>query len=213
MMPKLQLAVDTAACNTLFDIVDPAWDVVDILEIGTPVIMREGLKPVRMVKEKYPGLTVLADTKIVDGGSLECGYAVEAGADIVTVLALADNETIRAVANTAHEAGKKVMADLICVTDICGRAGELMPLGVDFISVHTGVDAQKNGRTPYDDLKCLVKAVPAEMCAVAGGISLETIRSYSALCPGIIIAGSALCKAPDIREAALEMKRRMHLSI
>ena len=38
------------------------------------------------------------------------------GADIVTVLALADETTIGEVVKTAHENGRKVMADLITVS-------------------------------------------------------------------------------------------------
>lgn len=206
---KLQIAIDLADSSTVLDIVDQIYDVIDIVEIGTPMIIKEGMSAVRKVKEKYPQVTVLADTKIVDGGSLECGDVCKAGADIVTVLAVSDDETVTDVVKTAHQYGKKAMADLISVEDIGTRARKLKKLGIDYIAVHTGVDMQKQGKTPLGDLKELVKAVPSTMCAVAGGVKLETLDQYVQVSPEIIIAGGSLAGAEDVRKAALEMKRKM----
>lgn len=206
---KLQIAIDLADSSTVLDIVDRIYDVIDIVEIGTPMVIKEGMAAVKKVKEKYPEITVLADTKIVDGGALECEDVCKAGADIVTVLALSDDETISDVVKTAHQYGKKAMADLISVEDIGTRAKELRELGIDYIAVHTGVDMQKRGKTPLGDLRELVQAIPSSMCAVAGGVKLETLEEYVRERPEIIIAGGSLAGAPDVRKAVLEMKRKM----
>lgn len=206
---RLQIAIDNASADTILDTVDQIADIIDIVEVGTPMVIREGQRAVRLVKEKYPGLTVLSDSKIVDGGALECGYAIDAGADIITVLAMAADETISDVIDTAHKAGRKAMADLIGVSDIQKRARELQNLGIDLICVHTAFDVQKKGRTPLGDLKELVQAVPSCMCAVAGGVNLKTIDEYVKLEPAVIIAGGALYNAPDVRQAVLDMKARM----
>lgn len=203
---KLQIAIDNAGTDNILETVDKIADVIDIVEVGTPMIIREGQTAVRLIKEKYPDLTVLSDSKIVDGGVLECEYAVKAGADIITVLAMAANETITDVIKTAHQSGRKAMADLIGVKNIQERARELQELGIDYIAVHTAFDVQKKGRTPLGDLKELLQAVPADMCAVAGGVNLKTLPDYVELNPAIIIAGGALYNAPDVRKAVLEMK-------
>ncbi len=203
---KLQIAVDIADTKRILEIADQVYDIVDIYEVGTPVIMKEGMRPVRALKEKYPDLCVLADTKIMDGGALECEDICKAGADIVTVLALSDNTTILEVVETAHEHKRKVLADLICVKDIAGRSKELINMNVDYIGVHTGVDMQKEGRTPLKDLKELVDAIDPKRTAVAGGVKLTTIEEYTALNPEIIIAGGALYNAENIRQATIEMK-------
>ena len=203
---KLQIAIDNADSSNIFEIVDPIADVIDIVEVGTAMIIKEGQRAVRMIKDKYPDLTVLSDSKIVDGGSLECQSAVDAGADIITALALSADQTIRDMVSTAHASGRKVMIDLISVTDIRKRAKEVLDMGVDYIAVHTPYDVQDTGRTPYRDLQELISVVPSSMCAVAGGVSLDTVADYAALKPGIIIAGKALYNAPDVREAVLEMK-------
>ncbi len=206
---KLQIAVDIADTKRIMEIADQIHDVIDIYEVGTPVIMKEGMAPVKALKEKYPDMTVLADSKIMDGGEIECYDICENGADIITVLALADNATIKEVVDTAHKFGRKVLADLICVTDIPKRSKELLELGVDYIGVHTGVDMQKHGRTPLNDLRELASAVPRNQIAVAGGVKMTTIQEYIAEEPEIIIAGGALYNAPDIRQAVVAMKEAM----
>lgn len=204
---KLQIAVDIADTKRVLEIADQIHDVIDIYEVGTPVIMKEGMVPVRALKERYPELTVLADSKIMDGGAIECTDICENGADIVTVLALADNATIEEVVQVAHNYGRKVMADLICVKNITERSQELIELGVDYVAVHTGVDVQKKeGRTPLKDLQELVKAIDPAKAVVSGGVNMQTIYSYIPEHPGIAVSGTALYNAPDIRAAVLEMK-------
>mgnify|MGYP000866487782 CR=1 FL=1 len=203
---RLQIAMDAVLGYRAIEIVETIHDVIDIVEIGTPLILREGLSTVSAIKNKYPALTVLADTKIVDGGELECRDACEAGADIITFLALANLATARAVIDTAHRYSKKAMADLICVQDIKGRSIELKELGVDYICVHTAVDIQTLGRTPLEDLKQLVTAVPSSFTAAAGGINMENLASFTELNPEIIIAGSSLMNSENIRNAVIEMQ-------
>ena len=203
---KLQIAVDIADTARILEIGEKIHDVIDIYEVGTPVIMKEGLAPVRALKQKYPDLCVLADSKIMDGGALEAGDICEAGADILTVLAVSDNATIREVIETAHRYGRKVMVDLMCIKDIPARSKEVVGLGADYVCVHTGTDMQKEGRTPLKDLTELVSAIDPAKAGVAGGVKMATLDQYKALGPGIIIAGGALYNAPDIRAAVIEME-------
>lgn len=206
---KLQMAIDLTDTQGALDLAMQTSSWVDIIEIGTPMIVREGMVPVREMKKRFPDKWVLADTKIVDGGAIECGDAVKAGADLITVLAAADRETIREVVRVAQDAGRRVMADLITVTDIPAAAREMQALGVDYICIHTGVDAQRAGRTPLTDLQTLLTAIEPERAAVAGGIGLKTLPQYAALNPGILIAGGALTGAKDPAETARRMKEAM----
>lgn len=206
---QLQMAIDVADLQGALALAGQTAQWVDIFEVGTPLLLREGLHAVRALKERLPDKTVLADTKIVDGGAMECGDAVRAGADIVTVLAIADEATVSEVVAVAHEHGRRVMADLIMVPDIPDAARRMQALGVDYVCVHTGVDAQKSGRTPLGDLERLLTAAPPENAAVAGGIGPDTVAQYAALRPAILIAGSALAGAADPRAAAQKMKEAM----
>lgn len=206
---RLQIAMDEGDTAHLLEVAAQIHDVIDIFEVGTPAIMLDGCHAVRAIKEAYPKMRVLADAKIMDGGALECRYLCEAGADIVTVLAVSDNATIGEVIECAHGYGREVLVDLMSVTDICARSRELVEMGADYIAVHTAFDVQKLGRTPLGDLSELVSAIDPARAAVAGGVKQETIAEYAALHPGIVIAGAALYGAADIRQAVIDMKEAL----
>lgn len=199
---RLQIAVDSCNTKELLELAEKVYGSVDIIEVGTPMIIREGQLPVRALRERFPGACILSDTKIMDGGKLEAGYACEAGADIVTVLAVSDDLTVRGVISEAHRHSRQVMADLICVPDVAARARELDGMGVDYICVHTAYDIQSTGKTPLEELEKTMLAVRNSKVAVAGGINEKTIRNVVRLGPEIVIIGGALAGAADPRAAA-----------
>ena len=199
---QLQIAVDTGTAADALTL----SDAIDIFEVGTPLLMLEGCHVIRALKERHPTLCVLADAKIMDGGALEARYLCEAGADIVTVLAVSDNATLGDVIECAHSYGRKVMVDLMNIEDIPARSQELVAMGADYIAVHTAFDVQAQGRTPLGDLRELVSAISPDKAAVAGGVKQSSIADYVALKPAIVIAGAALYGAPDVREAVIAMK-------
>lgn len=203
---KLQIAFDLMSANDALDAAAEIYDIIDIIEVGTPMIVREGMVPVRMLKKSYPDTTVLADVKIVDGGDIESADAFHAGADIVTVLAAAADETIKGVVSTAVRYGKKTMVDMIGISDIQKRAEELDALGVDYICIHTAVDVQGKGESPYHDLSLLLPVLKNSKAAVAGGVNMAAIPVLKDLDPEIVVAGSALTGQSDIRRAVLEMQ-------
>ena len=203
---KLQLALDTFCLEDALRLADSTRDCVDIFEIGTPFLMEYGLEAVRRFRRAFPEKQILADAKIMDAGALEAGAAFEAGADIVTVLAVTDNLTLRACVETANRCGGRIVADMICVADIPARVAALEALGVHGIAVHTGVDQQRAGRTPLDDLAAIRACAARAEISVAGGIRLETVPAYAALGPDVLIVGGAIGSAPDPVEAARRIR-------
>jgi len=200
---KLQIAIDLCDTEKLLELVSKVKDVVDIVEVGTPIIILEGQLGIIKLREKYPNMVILDDMKIVDGGKLEAGYACAAGADIVTVLACADDITIKDVSEETHKHHRKTMVDLINVTDVVSRAKEIDEMGADYICVHTASDVQKTGKNPLDELKKIKLVVTNAKLACAGGINLQTIASIVELEPEIVIIGSGITMAEDPRAMAV----------
>ena len=95
----------------------------DIIEVGSPFIIEEGMRPVRIFKEKYPDCEILADTKIMDAGEYEAEETFKAGADYCTVLGVTDTLTIEGCVKAAKEYGKQTMVDMICVEVIIVGGG------------------------------------------------------------------------------------------
>ena len=193
----LQVALDTLTIEQSKELLEKIRDYVDIVEVGTPFIMEEGMKAVRAIKERFPELTILADTKIVDGARIETSSAVRAGADIVTVLGVSEDATIKDCIEEAHNNGTKVLVDMIAVKNLEERASQIEKMGADFICVHNGYDTQNTVESPLDELIRVKEAVVDCMVAVAGGIKLSTLPEIVKEEPDLIIVGATITKSND----------------
>jgi len=178
----------------------------DWLEAGTPLIKSEGMDVIRKLKEKYPKKTLVADMKTMDTGAFETEMAAKAGADIVCILAAADNSTIKDAIKSAKKYGTKIMVDLIGVKDKIKRAEELEKLGIDYLCIHVGIDEQMIGKKPIEILSTLVKKTNTPV-AVAGGLNSETVAKVVKAGASIIIVGGAITKAKDVTKATEIIKK------
>jgi 3-hexulose-6-phosphate synthase len=199
---KLQIALDDLTLEEAADLVEKVYDCIDIIEIGTPMILKEGMAAVRRMKTEFPEKEILADTKIMDAGYLEAESAFEAGADYVTVLGVTDILTIKACVKAAGKYQGRVVADMLCVRNMEERIREVEEAGVHYLAVHTGYDQQQAGHTPLSDLRLMKACARSAGISVAGGINSDTIEEYTALNPDIIIVGGGICHAEDPCQAS-----------
>ncbi|GED30707.1 3-hexulose-6-phosphate synthase [Brevibacillus centrosporus] len=207
---KLQLALDLVNIPEAIELVKQVEEYVDIVEIGTPVIINEGLHAVKAMKEAFPSLQVLADLKIMDAGGYEIMKASEAGADIITVLGATDDLTIKGAVEEARKQGKSIMVDMINVKNIEQRAQEVDALGVDYICVHTGYDLQAVGKDSFEELQTIKRVVKHAKTAVAGGIKLATLPAAIQAQPDLVIVGGGIATQEDPRSVAREIRNQLN---
>ncbi|MFC4387911.1 3-hexulose-6-phosphate synthase [Gracilibacillus marinus] len=203
---KLQLALDLVNIPEAIEVVKEVEEHIDIVEIGTPIIKIEGLKAVKEMKEAFPNLQVLADLKTMDAAAYEVQKAAEANADIVTILGVAEDESIKGAVEEAKKQGQEVLVDLIAVKDIETRAKELDGLGVDYICVHTGYDLQAIGKNSFEDLQTIKRVVKNAKTAVAGGIKLETLPEVIKAQPDLVIVGGGIAGQENKKAVAAKMQ-------
>ena len=209
MKPILQVALDLINGHRAIQIAKEAIEGgADWLEAGTPLIKSEGLEIVRKLKREFPDKTIVADMKTMDTGALEVEIASKAGADVVCILGVADDETIKEAVRASRKYGTKVMVDVIGVDNKVKRAKELEKLGVDYICVHVGIDEQMRGENPIEITKEIVKNVNIPV-AIAGGLNSETVVDAVNAGASIIIVGGAITKAPNVTEATRMIKKAM----
>lgn len=204
---ELQLALDLVNIPEAINLVREVEEHIDIVEIGTPVVINEGLHAVKAVKEAFPNLKVLADLKIMDAAGYEVMKASEAGADIITILGTAEDMSIKGAVEEAKKQGKKILVDMIAVKDLAGRAKELDAMGVDYICVHTGYDLQAVGKNSFEDLHTIKSVVRNAKTAIAGGIKLETLPEAIKEQPDLIIVGGGITGQADKKAAAAKMQQ------
>ncbi|MQR94889.1 3-hexulose-6-phosphate synthase [Fictibacillus phosphorivorans] len=203
---KLQLALDLVDIPGAIELVKEVEEYIDVVEIGTPVVINEGLKAVKEVKAAFPNLTVLADLKIMDAAGYEVSQASAAGADIITILGTAEDESIKGAVEEAKKQGKQILVDMIAVKDIATRAQELDELGADYICVHTGYDLQAVGKNSFEDLHTIKSVVKNAKTAIAGGIKLETLPEVIKENPDLIIVGGGITSQDDKRAIVRNMQ-------
>lgn len=204
---ELQLALDLVNIPEAIELVKEVEEHIDIVEIGTPVVINEGLHAVKAVKEAFPNLKVLADLKIMDAAGYEVMKASEAGADIITILGTAEDMSIKGAVEEAKKQGKKILVDMIAVKDLAGRAKEVDAMGVDYICVHTGYDLQAVGKNSFEDLQTIKSVVKNAKTAIAGGIKLETLPEVIKVNPDLVIVGGGITGQADKKAAAAKMQQ------
>ena len=210
MWPVLQIALDFMQLHRSIVISEEAVaGGADWVEIGTPLIKSEGTEAIRTFRKKYPGKKIIADTKTMDTGGFEVEIAAKAGADIITVLGLADDSTISEAVMVARKYGAEVEIDMINVPDKVKRAIEVEKLGVSYICLHMGIDQQMKGEEPPLDILRKVVAETKIPIAVAGGITAENAGDYVKAGASIIIVGGGITKTQNITAAAKAVKDSM----
>ena len=204
--PVLQVALDFENLSRALQAAREAVDGgADWVEAGTPLIKSEGLDAVRELKKAFPDRRVVADMKVMDTGAFEVEIAAKAGADLVTVLGAADDDTIAEAVRGGELYGAEVVVDLLGVPDPAARAKRAAELGAAAVCWHVGIDMQMQAKTPFVVLGELAKASPIPV-AVAGGLNSETVAQATRAGAQILIVGGAITKSPHIAEATRRIR-------
>ena len=207
-MTKLQVAVDLLTTADALALTNKVADHVDVIELGTPLIKCAGMSVISAIKAAHPDKEILADLKTADAGFLEADLAFAAGADLVTVLSTAGDATIEGAVAAGVKHGKRVVADLIGVTERIERAREVTKLGVAFVELHAGLDEQ--AQPGYSILTLIEDAQTAGVpFAIAGGINVDTIAAVRASGAQVAVAGGAIYGAADPAAAARSLKEAL----
>ncbi|MBN1320996.1 MAG: DUF561 domain-containing protein [Thermoleophilia bacterium] len=209
MRPVLQLALDFVDLPRALQVAEEAVaGGADWLEAGTPLIKSEGLEAIRALKARWPDRVIVADMKTMDAGRAEVECAAKAGARVVGVLGAASDATLKECAEAARHYGAEIVVDMIQVPDVVARAKEAEAFGANYIGIHLAIDEQMQGKTPWDTLREVAKAVSIPV-AVAGGVNSETAALALQAGASIVIVGGAITKAADATAATRAVKQAM----
>jgi 3-hexulose-6-phosphate synthase len=203
----LQVAIDTTDLQAALALAEAVRESAQVIELGTPLLLAEGLRIVPAFRERCPNALLLADTKIADAGYLEASHAFSQGADAITVLAVSDDATVSGCVRAASEAEGRVFADLMHVTDVPARAAELAALGVDVLCLHTAWDRREHGIEVLSDLRVrVVRRRVTQPLAVAGGVTLANCREVLEAGADILVVGGGITARSDPGSAAAAIR-------
>lgn len=206
-IPLIQLALDSLDFEQTMSLAEKTAPFIDIFEIGTPCIKHNGIDLVKALRAKFPDKLLLVDLKTMDAGEYEAAPFYAAGADICTVLGVSGLPTIAGVVKAGAAHGAEAQVDLINVPNKLECAIQAAQLGARIIGVHTGLDAQAAGQTPYADLNAIAGLGLDVRISVAGGINASTVQQVVESGADIIVVGAAIYGAPCPVDAARTIRR------
>lgn len=204
---EIQVALDTLDFDQTLSLAKDVAPYIDIIEIGTPCIKFNGLNIVKALRKAHPDKKILVDLKTMDAGEYETAPFIEAGGSITTVLGAAHIGTVEGAIAAAKTHNGQTQVDLISVKDKVSVAKEVAEKGAHIIGVHTGLDAQASGQTPFKDLQMIKNLNLDVKISCAGGINKETIVDTVKAGANIVVVGAAIYGADSPSEAAKELRQ------
>ena len=204
--PLIQMALDSLDFDQTVALATLVAPHIDIFEIGTPCIKHNGVNLVKELKARFPDKLLLVDLKTMDAGEYEATPFYAAGADICTVLGVSGLATCAGVIKAANAHGAEAQIDLINVDDKIACARATAEAGAHIMGIHTGLDAQAAGHTPFADLTDVASLGLPVRISVAGGINASTVQDVVRAGASIIVVGAAIYGAPSPADAAREIR-------
>jgi 3-keto-L-gulonate-6-phosphate decarboxylase len=184
---------------------------VDWLEVGTPLILFGGIGVVGQFAGHFPGATIFADIKIVDGAKKYVLAAAKGGADLVTVCGVATDATIQQAIEGGRECGARVVVDLYAAPDPLRRARECAEMGADLIYLHYGGDEQN--ANPHRNLTLEMLPLVKRLVSVPVGIvTFDAEMGVAAAQAGadvVLIGPRKYLDGPDAEELLTDYVKRV----
>ena len=216
--PYLQIALDVPSIEKVKSIIQelPDSDRI-ILEVGTPLLKKYGVKVVRDLREMAKDVFIIADLKTLDVGKVEVDLAFDETADAVVVAGLAARETLDGFIYEAKKLGIYAVVDMMNVEDPLKKLQSLKDMP-DVVILHRGIDAETGKALSLDVIQKMKQAFPDKkfLVAVAGGIIPETAKEALEKGADIVIVGRYVTQSKDVKRATrdfLEITQAMREDI
>ena len=204
--PYLQIALDTPSLERTKKIVSemPKSDRI-ILEVGTPLLKKYGVKVIRDLRELARDVFIVADLKTLDVGKVEVDLAFEETADAVVASGLAAAETLDKFIYEAKRLGIYASVDTMNVVDPVKKFQSLKEFP-DIVIIHRAIDVERTGKPRWYLIKEIREAFKDKkfLVAVAGGITPETAPEALVSGADIIIVGRYITQSRDVERSVRE---------
>lgn len=198
--PLLQVALDNDSLEEAFASLSGGLaDVVDIIEVGTMLMLQEGAKAITMIQSAYPDKKMVADFKV-----MYINFAkkiLDRGTEYMTCLSACDDREKAKILAAAQERGKNQKVQIECygagapISD--EQIAKWKEMGFEQIIFARPHDRRNTpwGKEDYDDIKKLCDM--GWEVTVTGGMTYDDIDAIAGLPIHAIICGRSVRNAPD----------------
>jgi len=197
---KLQITYDFIDLEEALNVAKNTAPYADILEIGTILLYKEGIKAVEVFRKQFPQKEIFVDAQISDKAEEIVTLFTKAGASIISVLAGTKNKTIYKAAQTAHEKGAKIALDLMDAYSMGQSSLDAKKLGVDYILFNRSHDVE--AETSIVEQWESAKDNTNLPIFISGKITRSNIETILNLKPYGVVIGTAITKSNDPEKEA-----------
>lgn len=204
--PYLQIALDNPSLEQVKRVVQdlPESDRI-ILEAGTPLLKKYGVKVVGELRKTAKDIFIIADLKTLDVGKVEVDLAFEETADAVVAAGLAAKETLDQFIHEAKKLGIYAVVDMMNVDDPIEKLKTLKEMP-NVVILHRGIDMETGRTLGLERVNEIKNAFANQrfLVAVAGGIVPETAGEALQKGADILIVGRYITQSKDVKRSARE---------
>jgi len=197
--PYLQVALDLPELGRVLDVVEqlPDSDHI-IIEVGTPLVKRYGIDVISKIREKKPGVFIVADLKTLDTGNLESRIVANASGDAVVISGLAPVKTIEKAIIEAKKTGIYSVIDMLNVKDPIDVLSQLS-VKPNVVEIHRAIDNESTENEDWIIVKDIKNKFKGILVGVAGGIRPENVQKALDSGADILIVGRGITASKDIK--------------
>lgn len=212
--PIVQVSVDVPTVDEAIQIAEMALRAgVDWLEVGTPLILYQGLPTISAMARAFPDRRIFADIKIVDGARKYVVAAAEHGAHYVSVCGIASDASIRQAVDGGRASDIQVVVDLYAAPDPVARAREVVAMGADLVYVHYGGDSKQEA-PEGDDTAQVIAKVKAAVDVPVGAVTFDPASGVAAVRAGvdIVLISHPYLRGPDAEVRLTDYVRQVKVA-
>lgn len=192
---KLQISYDFTNLPEALEIAKKTAQFADILEVGTQLLLAQGIKAVVEFEKVFPQKEILADAKIVDRVDEIIPLLAKAGAKHITILSGTSNRIIQHASNIAHKLSVQIVLDLLDTNTIGQSAHDAKTLEIDTILFHSPHDIEPTVEH-LEDWE-IVRENTDLPIFISGQVNKENVSAILKLKAQGIIVGEAITQAAD----------------
>ena len=211
--PYIQVALDLDNLDAMARIIDDLPNKERVLiEAGTPLVKKFGVKVVGEIRKLRPDAFIIADLKTLDVGRVEVKMAADETADAIAISGLGTIESIKKAIHETQKQGIYSILDMMNVKDFEEKLSAIPDdLKPDIVLLHRNVDletykAEKgediSEMTEWGNIKKIKEIIGGGLVAVAGGIKPDNVEEAIDKGADIIIAGRYIIGSRDVRRSA-----------
>lgn len=206
-IPNLQIACDHSDLPSALADISKVGEVVDIIEVGTILILQAGDDAVKCFRALYPDKTIVADTKCADAGGTVAKNCADSGANWMTCICCATIPTMKAAAKEIEEVQVELYGDWTYE-----QAQQWLDAGISQAIYHQSRDALFAGETWGEkDLNRVKKLIEMGFrVSVTGGLDVDTLKLFEGVDVYTFITGRGITAAKDPKVAALAFKAEIN---